>query len=103
MPRGGQNKKGLRVGHSVGLVKARPRGTGTRLYEKQPDAWYVYVYVNSNGVSEWRAILGLAFIRQKDAQRAAESLTAAGYDSYRKLKTADALQVKAIACEHLQW
>ena len=105
MPHGGNakaNKKGLSVGHSDGVVKATKKYAKQR-YEKQPDGWYVYCWACTNGGHGWRAILGLCFIRQRDALRAAAALTAAGLDTFEKLRKADAMTVRIIACENLQW
>ena len=107
MSRGGDaraSKKGLQVGHSCGAVKFTRVKAGRNQYERVPDAWYVYCWATDGKQGHaWRPILGLAFIRQRDAARAAQSLMAAGFDTYDKLRVADAMTVKAVATEHLQW
>jgi hypothetical protein len=47
--------------------------------------------------------MDLQFKRERDALRAAQSLTAAGLDSHHALSKADPLTVKAIAVSHLWW
>jgi hypothetical protein len=98
-----RKKKGLKVGHSHGLVKHKGQKHGKHEYESQPDGWYVYCWATTNSGHGWRPILGLCFIRQKDAERAMQALTAARFDTYDRLRTADAMQVRQLACEHLQW
>ena len=108
MPHGGNakaNKKGLRVGHSDSVDKHVGFKRGFNLYEQQPPGWYIWTWActNTKGGHAWRAILGLCFIRQQDALRAAAALTAAGLDTFEKLRKADAMTVRIIACESLQW
>lgn len=102
--RGGRTKKGLQVGHSHGLVKAKGGSRCYRhSYEPQCDGWYIYVWMQVNGKGGYRALLGLRFARQQDALRGMSSLTAAGLDCYSKLKDVLDSEVRQIACANLQW
>jgi hypothetical protein len=98
-----RNKKGLRVGHSESVTKHVGNKKGRHLYEYQNPGWYVWTWACTNGGHGWRPILGLCFIRQRDAERARLALLAAGYDTFEKLRNANGYEVKAIACEYLQW
>jgi hypothetical protein len=93
-------KKGLRVKYCENLGTYIANGNGSfRINETTPDGWYVMVSV----CSQWRAMMNLRFLREKDDLRAAQALTVAGLDTHDKLREADPLTVKHIACEHLQW
>lgn len=103
MLRGPKAKRGLKVGHTEGLVKVQQTGWN-RQYSQQ-DGIYIYCWVHSKEehLKGWRPICGLRFAREQDALCAAASLTKAGLDCYAKLRVADEMTVRAIACENLQW
>jgi hypothetical protein len=92
-------KLGLRVKHSATVAKVTPHRCHRTTFQPMPEGWYVWVKVQS----QWRALTDLRFVREKDAVRAAQSLTAAGLDTAMALKGAGVATVKQVATEFLQW
>lgn len=92
-------KLGLRVKHSATVAKVTTNRGYRNTFQPMPEGWYVWVKVQS----QWRALTDLRFMREQDAERARQSLTAAGLDCAMALKSAGVEAVKQTACEFLQW
>lgn len=93
-------KLGLRVKHCDLVANYGQGKQFTKQIKKAtPSGWYVHCRYGN----KWYAIMDLRFMREKDALRAAQALTAAGLDTHRALAAADPLTVKQVATEFLQW
>jgi len=95
-------KTGLRVKHCENVARytcASENGGLIKLVSAIPSGWFIQVRISK----KWHSLMNLRFMREKDALRAAQSLTAAGLASHYALTKADPLTVKQVAVEHLQW
>jgi hypothetical protein len=90
---------GLRIKHCENVATYKQDRGGYKLKEAVADGWFIQVMYGSR----WHSLMDLRFMREKDALRAAQALTAAGLDSHGALAKADPMTVKAIACTYLQW
>ncbi len=94
--------KGLRVKwcENVARYTGANRNSGSiKLVSAIRDGWFIQVSIGS----KWHSLMDLRFARERDALRAAQSLTMAGLASHHALTKADPLTVKQVACEMLQW
>lgn len=90
--------KGLRVKWCENLGKYST-GKCQKLTSAASDGWYIQTWLGGR----WHALMDLRFARERDALRAAQSLTTAGMGSHHALSKANPLTVKQVACEFLQW
>lgn len=90
-------RAGLRVAYCERPVQ-QGRGKGAE-QRCAPPGWYV----EANLKSQWLAYLPLRFLREADALRAAQALTAAGLNTATQLHEAGPNVVRMVACENLQW
>jgi hypothetical protein len=91
-------KKGLRVKFCEN-VASYTAGKCHKLKAAVADGWFIQVWYDK----AWYSLMDLRFGREKDALRAAQSLTAAGLDSHGAINRADPLTVMQVATEFLQW
>lgn len=90
-------KRGLRVQYHD-HVERLSRGAGEVLASVRA-GWFVETFYSNR----WHALMDLRFVREKDALRAVQSLTAAGLDSHGAIAKADPMTVIQLATEFLQW
>ena len=95
--RGSRLKLGLRIAYHDSVEKLRVGGR--KVFSRVGAGWYIEV----RWIGRWYAIMDLRFLRERDAVRAVQGLTAAGLDSHHQLQKADPLLVRQVACEFLQW
>lgn len=93
-----RKSRGLRVKHCENLGRYSS-GHFAKLVATAPDGWYVQVWRGG----KWYSLLDLCFMRELDAMRAAQSLTAAGLHNHNAIAKAEPLTVKQVAVEFLQW
>lgn len=94
-----QRKRGLRVKHCENVASYTKSKMGNTLKAVIPSGWFIQVWYGK----AWHSLMDLRFVRERDAARAVQSLTAAGLDTHDKLSAADPIAVKQVAVEHLQW
>jgi hypothetical protein len=95
--------KGLRVKYCENVAiyeqgrKCKAKYSTAKLFI--PDGWFIQVWFSR----QWKTLMDLRFVRERDAVMAAVALTRAGLNTYEKMRSADPMTVKQVACEALQW
>lgn len=91
-----KKKVGLRVRYHDHVERF---GRNGEISEMVAAGWFIEVTTGGR----WEALMDLRFAREKDAVRAALSLTMAGLDCLSAMKRAEPMTVLQVACESLQW